>query len=358
WEPKLDGYRVLAFVDGDDVKLRSRRGLDLTVSFPRLVSELNQQHVKGMALDGESVAFGADGRPSFAAMQDRFQLKTEREIAAADRATPTVYFCFDLLHFAGFDLRGSPYSDRRRWLEQCLLPSPHVQLVHAEENGEELYQAALASGFEGVIAKRTDSRYDAGKRSQAWLKIKPVKSAEFVVGGYSKGKGSRASLGALLLGYWDEGKLRYCGHVGSGFDDKSLARVKARAEKLETETRPFAEQPELNGPTTWLKPQLVAEVEFQQWTPDGMLRAPAFLRPEGKTTERPVAEAAASSGDSEIDAVLRQLDNRKAALTIAVGKHTLKLTHLDRVYWPADAALKQPAITKRDLLRYFARVSP
>src|SRR5215467_3682249 len=212
--------------------------------------------------DLEIVAFGADGRPSFAAMQDRFQLKTEREIAAADRATPTVFFCFDLLHFAGFDLRASPYSDRRRWLEQSLLPTAHVQLVHAEEDGEDLYKAALASGFEGVIAKRVDGRYEAGKRSQAWLKIKPVKSAEFVVGGFTTGKGSRAPLGALLLGYWNEGKLHYCGHVGSGFDERSLAQVKARVEKLKVEARPFVEEPELHSPTTWLKPQLVAEVEF------------------------------------------------------------------------------------------------
>jgi bifunctional non-homologous end joining protein LigD len=372
WEPKLDGYRVLAFVDDKEVKLRSRRGLDLTASFPRLAQELAQQQVKSMVLDGEIVAFGADGRPSFAALQERVQLKTEREIAAADRATPTVLFCFDLLHFAGLDVRLSPYSERRRWLEQCLLPSPHVQLVHAEESGEELYRAALASGFEGVIAKRRDSHYEAGKRSQAWLKIKPVKSAEFVVGGFTQGKGSRGALGALLLGYWDGGKLHYCGHVGSGFDDRSLAQVKARVEKLASDARPFAEQPELNGPTTWVKPQLVAEVEFQQWTPDGMLRAPVFLRlrddvdaksvrkrdPSTVSNERPVADAAPSSGNSEIDAVLRQLDNKKTAVTIAVGKHALKLTHLDRIYWPADAALKQPAITKRDLLRYFARVSP
>ncbi|HTQ76346.1 MAG TPA: DNA ligase D [Burkholderiales bacterium] len=373
WEPKLDGYRVLAFVDGRAVKLRSRRGLDLTASFPKLAAELAQQQVEGMVLDGEIVAFGSDGRPSFAAMQDRFQLKTEREIAAADRATPTVFFCFDLLHFAGLDLRASPYSDRRRWLEQCLLPSPHVRLVHAEESGEELYKAALASGFEGVIAKRKDSRYEAGKRSQAWLKIKPVKSAEFVVGGFTKGRGSRAPLGALLLGYWDEGKLRYCGHVGSGFDERSLAQVKARAEKLATGTRPFAEEPELHNPTTWVKPELVAEVEFQQWTPDGMLRAPVFLRlrddVEAKSVrrrdpsapvanERQVGEASPTSGNGEIDAALRQLDSKKAALTIAIGKHTLKLTHLDRVYWPADEALKQPAVTKRDLLRYFALISP
>jgi bifunctional non-homologous end joining protein LigD len=374
WEPKLDGYRVLAFIDDKEVKLRSRRGLELTASFPKLAAELAQQQVKGMVLDGEIVAFGADGRPSFAALQERVQLKTEREIAQADRATPTVFFCFDLLHFAGVDVRSAPYADRRRWLEECLLSSPCVQLVHAEEDGEALYHAALASGFEGVIAKRKDSRYEAGRRSPAWVKVKPTKSAEFVVGGMTRGKGSRAVLGALLLGYWEEGRLRYCGHVGSGFDERTLAQVKARCEKLQTDACPFGEKPDLHSPTSWVSPKLVAEVEFQQWTPDGQLRAPVFLRlrddvdpksvrrieprVELHATARPVAEAVARSADAEIDAVLRQLDNRKPALTIAVGRHTLRLTHLDRVYWPADQALKQPAITKRDLLRYFAQVSP
>ena len=374
WEPKLDGYRALAFIDDKEVKLRSRRGLELTASFPKLAAELAQQQVKGMVLDGEIVAFGADGRPSFAALQERVQLKTEREIAQADRATPTVFFCFDLLHFAGVDVRSAPYADRRRWLEECLLSSPCVQLVHAEENGEALYHAALASGFEGVIAKRKDSRYEAGRRSLAWVKVKPTKSAEFVVGGMTRGKRSRAALGALLLGYWEGGRLRYCGHVGSGFDERTLAQVKARCEKLQTDACPFGEKPELHSPTSWVSPKLVAEVEFQQWTPDGQLRAPVFLRlrddvdpnsvrridprVEPHATARPVAEAVARSADAEIDAVLRQLDNRKPTLTIAVGRHTLRLTHLDRVYWPADQALKQPAITKRDLLRYFAQVSP
>ncbi|HEY6241067.1 MAG TPA: DNA ligase D, partial [Burkholderiales bacterium] len=370
WEPKLDGYRTLAFIDDQEVKLRSRRGLDLTASFPKLAAELAQQAAKGIVLDGEIVAFGADGRPSFAALQERVQMKTEREIAQADRTMPTVFFCFDLLHFAGLDTREAPYADRRRWLEQCLLPSPHVQLVHAEEDGELLYKAALASGFEGVIAKRKDSKYEAGKRSQSWLKIKPTKSAEFVVGGITKGKGSRAPLGALLLGYWDEGKLRYCGHVGSGFDDRTLPQVKARSEKLKTDACPFAETPELHSPTTWVRPELVAEVEFQQWTPDGMLRAPVFLRlredidpksvrrTEPRAAARPTAEAAPRSAGGEIDEVLRQLENRKSAFPLAVGPHTIRLTHLDRVYWPADLALKQPAVTKRDLLRYFAQVSP
>ena len=367
WEPKLDGYRVLVFIEGKDVKLRSRRGLDFASSFPKLVAELAQQAVKGMVLDGEIAAFDASGKPSFAALQERVQLKTEREIAAADRTAPVVLYCFDLLHFAGLDLRAAPYSDRRRWLAQCLLPSPHVQLVHAAEDGEALYAAALASGFEGAIAKRKDGKYEAGRRSGLWLKIKSTQSGEFVVGGYTRGKGSREPLGALLLGYFSGGELQYAGHVGSGFDERTLAEVKARCEALKTDACPFAETPELHSPTSWVRPELVAEVQFQNWTPDGMLRAGVFLRfrddvdPKSvkRTEPRPSVQAAATrSTDTVVDDILRQLENKKTAFPIAVGAHQIRLTHLDRVYWPADAALKQPAVTKRDLLRYLARVSP
>jgi bifunctional non-homologous end joining protein LigD len=367
WEPKLDGYRVLVFIEDKEVQLRSRRGLDLTSSFPKLVAELAQQAVKGMVLDGEIAAFDAGGKPSFAALQERAQLKTEREIAAADRAAPVVLYCFDLLHFVGLDLRAAPYSDRRRWLAQCLLPSPHVQLVHAAEDGEALYTAALASGFEGVIAKRRDGKYEAGKRSGLWLKIKSTQSGEFVVGGYTRGKGSREPLGALLLGHWSGGKLQYAGHVGSGFDERTLGEVKARCESLRTDSCPFSEKPELHSPTSWVKPELVAEVQFQNWTPDGMLRAGVFLRlrddidPKSvkRTEPRPTAQAAVTrSTDTVVDDVVRQLENKKTAFPIAAGSHAIRLTHLDRVYWPADPALKQPAITKRDLLRYLAQVSP
>jgi bifunctional non-homologous end joining protein LigD len=365
WEPKLDGYRVLAFVGEHGVRLRSRRGLELTAAFPRLSAELAQQ-AASMVLDGEIVAFDAGGKPSFGALQNRVQLKTEREIAAADRTTPAVFCCFDLPHFAGLDLRTAPYEDRRRYLAQCLLPSPLVQLVHSQEDGVALYAAALASGFEGVVGKRKDSRYELGRRSAAWLKVKSTNSAEFVVGGYTKGKGSRATLGALLVGYWDEGKLRYASHVGSGFDGASLAEMKARLDPLRTDTCPFAEKPEIHSPTTWVEPEVVAEVKFQNWTDDGFLRAPVFLRlrddVDPKTVRRPgrgqAAASAAASAGGEIGDILRQLKNKKAAFTLAVGAHQIRLTHLDRVYWPADPALAQPALTKRDLLRYFAQVSP
>jgi bifunctional non-homologous end joining protein LigD len=403
WEPKLDGYRVLAFIDADSVRLRSRRGLELAGIFPALAAELRQQAVRGMILDGEIVAFDAEGRPSFNALQNRFQLKGEREIAAADKASPTLFFAFDLLYFEGIDLRKAAYRDRRRYLAQCLLPSSLLQLVHAAEDGLALHAAALASGFEGVIGKRMDSPYEAGRRSSSWLKVKPTHSADFVIGGYTRGKGSRTALGALLIGYWDKGQLRYASHVGSGFDDRLVTQIKARLEPLNTRSCPFAEKPEVNGPVTWVKPDLVVEVNFQRWTEDGSLRAPIFLRLrddiDSKTVQRiepghaakdakrgarivsvrsskaqgaakesarqaagiskPARVAQTSRGSTnEIDAVLDQLDDPKKTFELAIGSERIRLTHLDRVYWPANDALQQPALTKRDLLRYLAQVSP
>src|SRR5436190_401853 len=365
WEPKLDGYRVLAFIEGQGVKLRSRRGLDLSVTFPGLCAELGKQTEGSMVLDGEIVAFDAEGKPSFAALQERAQLKVERDIAAADQTAPVAFVAFDLLHFAGINLRKAPYRDRRRYLSQCLLPTPLVQLVHASEDGIALHAAALASGFEGVVGKRKDSRYEAGRRSASWLKVKPTRSADFVVGGYTKGKGSRAPLGAILVGYWAKGELRYASHVGSGFDESTLKQLKARLDRLQRSACPFAEKPELNAPTTWVKPNVVAEVCFQSWTDDDHLRAPVFLRLrddiDPKAVRRDESEhtpRGTPGPHGPVEDIVAQLESAKAAFTLAVGPHRIRLTHLDRVYWPADPALKQPALTKRDLLRYFAQVSP
>jgi bifunctional non-homologous end joining protein LigD len=350
WEPKLDGYRALAIIERGQVQLRSRRGLDQAAEFPRLAAELGNQAASRMVLDGEIVAFDASGKPSFNALQNRAQ--------------QTVFFSFDLLNFEGIDLRKHAYVDRRRYLAQCLLPSPLVQLVHAADDGVELHAAALASGLEGVVGKRKDSRYEAGRRSGAWLKVKATQSAEFLIGGYTKGKGARAPLGAILVGYWEDGKLRYASHVGSGFDDASIAAVQARLDALRTPACPFTEKPPVNAPTQWVKPEAVAEVKYQNWTEEGSLRAPVFLRlrddidPKEIRRKRASESISASTGSSEVDAIVRQLESKKNAFTLAVGENQIRLTHLDRVYWPADPSLKQPALTKRDLVRYFAEVSP
>ena len=385
FEPKLDGYRVIASLDGTAVRLRSRRGIDLTAQFPEIVTELAAFGADRMVLDGEIVALGPDGRPSFNALQNRAQRRGEKDIAEAQREAPALLVCFDLLHFAGVNLRSAPYADRRRYLAQCLLPSAHIQLIHASADAEGLYAAAMASGYEGIVAKRRDSIYQPGQRVAAWLKVKPVHTAEFVVGGCTKGKGAREPLGALLLGYWEDGALKYAGHVGSGLDDAAVAELTRRIRDLTRRSSPFAEKPPIHRPTTWLEPRLVAEVSFIDWTPAGLLRAPVFARlrddvpaesigrPEGasrdgddggdggggrgrgRSGDRGGGESQRVAHDA-VDAVLEQLAGAGSRLDLTVEGARIRLTNLDRVYWPAspDAG---GAITKRDFIRYLAGVS-
>jgi bifunctional non-homologous end joining protein LigD len=368
YEPKLDGYRIIARVRNGDVRLTSRGGLDLTEAFPEIVADLATQAIDSMVLDGEIVALTTEGRPSFNALQKRAQVKTAREIAAAQREAAVALVCFDLLHFAGRDLRDSQYIDRRRYLSQCLLPSERIQLIHASEDAETLYAAALEHGFEGIVAKRKDSTYRPGRRSSAWLKIKASHSAEFVVGGYTKGKGARESIGALLLGYWTGNELHYVGHVGSGLTEDIIEDLRARFAVLGAKRSPFIEKPPLHRPTTWLKPELVVEVSFEDRTPDGLLRAPVFVKLRDDVRSQSVRAAPQKRGGAankkaptpknEIEAVLQQLDNTNTQLDLAVGGARIRLTSLDRVYWPADPRAGHPAITKRDHIRYLARVSP
>lgn len=363
YEPKLDGYRIIAFLDGDAVYLQSRRGQDYTAVFPELAADLKAQCVGSMVLDGEVVALDADGRPSFNALQNRAQLKTAKDFADAQRQTPVIFICFDLLHFAGLNLRDASYEQRRRYLSQCLLPTSHLQLVHVSDHAEQLHAASLAAGFEGTVAKRKDSPYQPGRRSANWLKYKAVTTAEFVVGGFTKGKGHRAALGALLLGYWKKDELIYVGHVGSGFNDQTLAQVRRQVTGLSTKRRPFSIKPPLNGAATWIKPTVVAEVSFDNWTEDGHLRAPVFVRLRDDVSPDSVSNGPAKKNKArakttpknEIEAVLEQLDSSASRLDLAVGQAKIRLTSLDREYWPAVG--KTPAVTKRDYLRYLAGIS-
>jgi bifunctional non-homologous end joining protein LigD len=384
FEPKLDGYRVIAFVAGAAVRLQSRRGIDLTPQFPEIVAELAAFGMDRMILDGEIVALGPDGRPSFNALQNRAQRRGEKDIADAQRQAPAVLVCFDLLHFAGVNLRSAPYAARRRYLSQCLLPAKHIQLVHAGKDGAALYAAAIASGYEGVVAKRLDSIYQPGQRVATWRKVRPVRSAEFVIGGCTKGKGAREPLGALLLGYWEDGGLKYAGHVGSGLDDAAVALLTQRTRELKRKSSPFGEKPPIHRPTTWLEPRLVAEVNFSDWTAAGLLRAPVFARlrddippesihkpGEAESAGTPSLEAASQDArataprapsprstnttDDDVDGVLQQLAGTEARLDMTVEGARLRLTNLDRVYWPAAGSAR--AITKRDFIRYLAAVS-
>ena len=366
YEPKLDGYRIIAFVRNGEVRLTSRRGLDLTASFPEIVANLGVPAADSLILDGEVVALDEAGRPSFNALQNRVQLKAPQEIASGRQQAPAVFFCFDILHFAGSNLRAAPYVDRRRYLSQCVLPGPGVQLVHSSQEAEKLYEASIDSGFEGVVAKRRTSPYQPGRRSAAWRKFKAVATAELVVGGYTKGKGDREALGALLLGHWKDKELQYAGHVGSGLTVDVVDAMRERFAALTRKTSAFASKPPLHRPTTWLEPRAVVEVRYSGWTPDGLLRAPVFVKlrddiaPESvrrSPEERRAKSRPSSTPSNEVGEILQQLDTESKRIALSVGDHRIALTNLDREYWPADRRLHQPAVTKRDLIRYLAAVS-
>jgi bifunctional non-homologous end joining protein LigD len=278
---------------------------------------------------------------------------------------------FDLLHFDGYDLKGVPLESRKELLNEALVPLERVRILESfAEVGEIAYQVAVDHEFEGIVAKRRASRYEAGKRSRQWLKVKGTRTDEFVIGGYSEGQGSRAdTFGALLVGSYDDGgRLHYAAHVGSGFDQRLLRELRARLDTLRSDRSPFADQVPLKGRTTWVRPALVAELKYAQWTPDGRLRVPVFLRlRDDKTPSEarrpaiapvpvaPAGEQLPLSESSDLDDAVSQLREAGPKFTLTVEQHEIGLTNLDKVLWPAIDA---PPITKRDFLLYLARVSP
>ncbi|MDB5771189.1 MAG: ligD, partial [Burkholderia sp.] len=351
YEPKLDGYRATAYIDKGKVTILSRGGNDYTQHFPGLVAELARQPVQPLLLDGEIVAF-ENGRPSFSALQNRF-----KPGAAQDRSRPCVFYCFDVLHAAGVNTRGAPYTDRRRFLKQCLTPGAAVQVVHADGDGVALYRAAIDTGLEGIMAKEKGGLYLPGIRSGAWLKIKQLKSGEFVIVGYTKGK---RTLSSLLLGYWADGEWKYTGRVGTGFSDETIDLLLSRFETMVTK-KPTVK---LNEPVaaTWVEPKLVAEVSYYEVTKDDRLRHPVFLRLRDDVDANSVFAPSAEStivpaGEShDLDHIVAQLDALDTKGSLTVGAHKVPVTQLDKILWPAYKRYK--ALAKRDLLRYLIIASP
>ena len=381
FEPKLDGVRALTFIQHGSVSMFSRRGLDATKQYPSIAAELREQVEPRLVLDGEIVAFDQNGVPSFQEIQQRLNLMRESDIKRAESQVPVFYYVFDILYAGGYDLRGAPLDQRKRLLRQLLLPTERVWLVeHFEQDGEVAYRVAVEHGLEGLLAKRRDSVYESGRRSKSWMKIKSTKEGEFVIGGYTEGGGSRAgTFGSLLLGYYDdEGKLVHAGHVGTGFNDKTLKLLKEKLEALRTDERPFAEEPSRAGmpfgrpkntPVTWVKPELVAQVRYAQWTKDGVLRAPSFLglrddKPPADVKREEAVPPPSGSGPSDsglgdsgtVAELLEQLERRDEKFILRVEGHKIPLNNLDKEFWLATE--KHRALTKRDLLVYFAKVSP
>ena len=330
FELKWDGYRAIGAADGGHVQLVSRNGNDLTNRFPQVAADLAAAGAKSSSLvvDGEICALDSAGRPSFSAMQ------------LGRPETPIIYALFDLLELDGHSTIELPLHERRELLER-LVGATRSSLRFSEsfDDGPALLRAVREQGLEGVMAKRSSSPYVAGKRSRDWVKVKAHLRQEFVICGWTRGHGRRAALfGSLVLGVRKGDELVYAGNCGTGFSDAVSDDLATRLEPLRRPTTPFAAEPVMpkirKGDVVWVEPLLVCEVEFAEWTHDGHLREPSF---QGLRDDKPAA------------AVHRE---RPMAEERRRGRRTLRLTNLDKVFWPATG------ITKGDLLAYYEAVAP
>ena len=295
YEVKFDGYRILAVKNGTDVELWSRNKNLLNERFPTVVSAVAKLSAKKCIVDGEICALNSEGKSSFQLLQN-----------SAEQEHPIVFYAFDLLYEGSRDLRKKKLTERKTLLDALLLNAvdPIRPSSWFSENTEQVLEKMREVGAEGAIAKRMNSAYEAGERSGAWIKIKFTQSQEFVVVGYTLPRKSRACFGALLLGCYEGNRLIYCGRVGTGFSAKRLREIDAKLKPLEIEAPVVQEIKEPNGrwrppgwkasDNRWVKPTLVAQVQFTEWTSDGVLRHPSFLglredkNPEDVVRERVV----------------------------------------------------------------------
>jgi len=329
FEVKWDGYRAIAAVSQGEATLTSRNGNDLTARFQHVAKEIVKAvKTPDCVLDGEVCALDETGRSSFSAMQ---QGKPE---------TPLVYYAFDLLELDGEPLVDLPLVERRKRLTELLdRRNRTARLSEGFDQGNALLQAATDQHLEGIMAKRLDSRYFPGKRTRDWLKVKTHGEQEFVIAGFTKGTGRRASsFGALVLGYYQGGELVYAGNVGTGFNSREIDKLLDKLRPLKRATSPFREVPAMpkvrKSDVIWVEPKLVCEVEFAEWTHDGRLRAPSY---KGLREDKPAED------------VRREVP---IADRITKGSRELKLSNLDKVFFPVEG------ITKGDLLEYYRAVAP
>ena len=276
YEPKLDGVRVLVYTNGGNVRLFSRNRKPLDNAYPELVDALSFAVRGDAVLDGEVVAVDPDtGQSSFSRLQRRMQLRDQLKARSSDVAVEL--YLFDCLFYEGIDLTNLPLVDRKAVLRDVVWYDDPIRFTPFRTTGSAaMLRRACAKGAEGIIAKRAESRY-VSARSADWLKIKCVHQQEFVVGGYTAPKGSRENLGALLVGYYEQGVLRYAGKVGTGYDRDTLELLGRKLAPLHRRTSPFAPGPSPAGEVQWVTPKLVVEIGFGEWTPAGLLRHPRYL---------------------------------------------------------------------------------
>ncbi|AXK45457.1 non-homologous end-joining DNA ligase [Brachybacterium saurashtrense] len=274
YERKFDGERCLGLREGATVRLLTRNGKDAASTYPELIDALGAQEATSLVVDGEVVAFEG-ARTSFATLQGRSGLTDPEQ--ARETGIDVFYYVFDLLHWDGHDLTGLPQRTRKNLLRRALtFEDPLRFSTHRLEHGEEMHEEACAKGWEGVIAKRAEAPYQHG-RSTDWLKFKCVRDQELVVGCWTDPRGSRAGLGALLVGYHEDGALHYAGKVGTGFTERALSELRTELDRISAEEPPFVDREALpRSGVHWVEPRLVAAIGFTEWTRDGRLRHPRF----------------------------------------------------------------------------------
>jgi bifunctional non-homologous end joining protein LigD len=351
YEIKWDGYRATAYMQGAGVQLYSRNLLSFETKFAPVVAALKEMDIDAV-LDGEVVALDENDLPSFQLLQNH---------AGAD--TRFAFYVFDIIWYKGKDLRGLGLLERKTILES-ILPAESAIIrysSHIEEKGKDFFKVAVKHGLEGIMAKRSDSGYATATRSREWLKIKNDRRMEAIICGFTKPRNSRSYFGAVILGKYNRDKLEYIGHSGSGFNETMLADLNRKFKPLITDVCPFTTVPKTNMPVTWLKPELVCEVQFTEWTGEKVLRHPIFLglredkkaanEKNEKVVKAPVAKKKTPATAKKSQTIAAISDEAKEEIVKVKGR-SLKLTNLNKLYWPKEK------ITKRDLLNYYASIAP
>lgn len=308
FETKWDGVRAVCFIKNGKARFVSRNQLEMTGQYPELAAIATSVLATNAILDGEIVALDEHGVSRFQLLQRRLGRKNAGEIGRLAATTRLAYYVFDLLHHDGLDLTPCSLLNRKTLLESILKPSKNVLYSdHIIGEGEKLYEAIAKVPLEGIIAKRIESTY-VQRRTSDWLKIKTTLESEVVVGGYTLPRNSRSHFGALVVGLYQDGELHYVAHTGGGFNQKTLEHIHKLMQPLRTEESPFVETPKTNEPVHWIKPKLVAQVKFSEWTADRRMRHPVFL---GLRTDKKPSDCRFETKKSTKQVVRRASKTRK-----------------------------------------------
>ena len=378
FEIKWDGYRALAGIKNGKVELQSRNNLSFNKKYYPVTEALQQWSIDAI-VDGEIIAIDDEGNTDFQHLQ-AWQKTGKGQL---------LYYVFDVLWLDGLSLTHLPLVERKEILKNIFPKEGIIKYSdHIQASGKDFFDLAVTKGLEGIMAKKADSLYHPGVRTQQWLKIKTHRRQEVVIGGFTKGRNSRQYFGALILGVYNNSELVYIGHTGSGFNQKSLVEVYAKLKPRITDKCPFGKKPKTNMPAVWVKPELVAEVKFQEWTNENILRIPIFLglredkkaldvkKEQSTGIKSPPTQAKEKSAMTKPTKATPKRSSQKASGTrasskkvknlpeenllndelkeqfLTIDQQELKFTNLDKLYW------KREKITKGDTLNYYHRIAP